>query len=406
MGYGKRTPKGEISIDNHLGRIRLRWRHNKQRHQLNLPYSYTPENIHYATVKAAEIKLDIMKGYFDPSLEKYKPPVTIKPAKVKTLEELPAVIAGPVHLLFLHELAAKFNVWGNNIRNIDVENSIDYLYTRKVLEKWVDVPIELIAEKLNAEDWAVTTYNRRLHYLKTFFIWLLTNGIITQNYLADVCRKKDKNKKKTARREPISEKEISSFLKAIRNDTYCPPASRFKHSYYYPFLLFIFHTGVRNAEAIGLRVRHIDLEKGQIEISEAFARTIKGANHAARIRKDTKMGNTRYLPMSDDLRLLLIPQMEMKAPDDFVFLSPYGLSIDDRMLQRRIFKPVMIKLGIGDKDLYVARHCFGTRAVQQGMPVTDVAYLMGHSTIETAMRNYVSVNKPAVSLPAINLSRN
>jgi integrase len=64
---------------------------------------------------------------------------------------------------------------------------------------------------------------------------------------------------------------------------------------------------------------------------------------------------------------------------------------------------VLIKLGIGDRDLYVARHSFGTRAVQQGMPLTDVAYLMGHTTIETASRNYVDVGKPAVSLPNISL---
>ncbi|WP_217605799.1 hypothetical protein [Chitinophaga sp. GbtcB8] len=66
-------------------------------------------------------------------------------------------------------IALKFNHWGNNIRNVDVENSIDYLYTRKLLEKWANVPIDQIAEKLNSTDWAFTTYNRRLNYLKTLF---------------------------------------------------------------------------------------------------------------------------------------------------------------------------------------------------------------------------------------------
>jgi integrase len=142
-------------------------------------------------------------------------------------------------------LVAKFNHWGNNIRNIDVENSVDYLYTRKLLEKWMDIPIDQIAGKLNGEDWATTTYNRRLHYLKTFFTWLLSNGFISQNHLIDVRRKRDKKKKKNPRRIPITEDEITTFLEAIRNDTYCPPASRFKHSYYHPFLSFIFQTGVK-----------------------------------------------------------------------------------------------------------------------------------------------------------------
>ena len=94
--------------------------------------------------------------------------------------------------------------------------------------------------------------------------------------------------------------------------------------------------------------------------------------------------------------------MRGKQPNDFVFPSPKGKSIDDRMLQRRILKPVLKKLGLEDRDLYAARHSFGTRAVQQGMSLTDVAYLMGHTTVETAMRNYVSVTKPAVTLPSIS----
>jgi integrase len=396
MGYTKKGKKGEISISNHRGRIMLRWRHEGIRYPLSLSYDYTPENMHYATLKADEIKLDIRKGCFDTTLEKYKPP---KPVKTQPVTK-PTVIeeAKPV---FLNDLVTKFNHWGNNIRNIDVENSIDYLYTRKLLEKWVDVPIDQIAEKLNSTDWAVATYNRRLNYLKTFFTWLLGAGTIAQNYLADVRRKREKKKKKNPRRIPISEEEISSFLEAIKNDTYCPANSRFKHSYYYPFLLFIFHTGVRNAEAIGLKVKHIDFDNGLIEISEAFARTIKGTNHAARISKGTKMENVRYLPIPEELRELLTAQVKDKNPDDLVFLSQKGLCIDDRMLQRRVFKPVLIKLDIGDRDLYVGRHSFGTRAVQQGMPLTDVAYLMGHTTIETASRNYVDVRKPATVLPTM-----
>ncbi len=129
---------------------------------------------------------------------------------------------------------------------------------------------------------------------------------------------------------------------------------------------------------------------------------MKGSNHAARKEKGTKMENVRYLPLSNELIAILKPQIQDKNPDEFVFNSPRGLSIDDRMLERRILKPVMINLGFGDRDLYAARHSFGTRAVQQGMALTDVAYLMGHSTVETAMRNYVSVTRPSKVLPSIS----
>jgi integrase len=98
-----------------------------------------------------------------------------------------------------------------------------------------------VAQKLNGESWAITTHNRRLGYLTTFFTWLVS--------------------KRVPRRMPLEEGEILAFLEAIRNNTYCHPSSAVKHSYYYPFLAFIFYTGVRNAEAIGLRVRHVDFDR-------------------------------------------------------------------------------------------------------------------------------------------------
>jgi integrase len=305
----------------------------------------------------------------------------------------------------LHELITNFNDWCVNIRNVDIENSIDYLYTRRLLEKWVDVPIDQVAQKLNGEKWAITTYNRRLGYLTTFFTWLVSKRVIGLNPLQDVCRKREKKRKKNPRRIPLEEGEILAFLEAIKNNTYCHPSSAVKHSYYYPFLAFIFYTGVRNAEAIGLRVRHVDFDSKTVEISEAFARTVKGTNHAARIQKGTKMENVRYLPLTDELFSLLEYQLNGKTPDEFAFPSPTGLCIDDKMLQRRVVKPVLKELGFDDRDLYAARHSFGTRAIQQGMPLTDVAYLMGHSTIETASRNYVHVGKPAITLPAININK-
>lgn len=400
MGQKLKTPKGEISITNFEGRIRLRWRHAGERFSLNLPYAYLPENLNHASVKATEIKLDILKGHFDVTLAKYKP--TPKSCDSPSGEEESKSTINEIKLpVFLNNLVEKFNDWGNNFRNVDVDNSIDYLYTRKLLEKWINVPIDQLVHKLNGENWAATTYNRRLTYLSNFFSWLTGLGIIERNHLQDVCKRKDKGKKKNPRRIPLDEQEITTFLNAIKSNEFCAACSSVKHSYYHPFLSFIFYTGVRNAEAIGLKVKHVDLTNKHVEISEAFARTVKGSNHAARIQKGTKMENVRYLPLNEQLTAILCKQIEGKQSNDFVFPSPKGLCINDTTLEKRILKPVLKKLGFGDKDLYSARHSFGTRAIQQGMPLTDVAYLMGHSTIETASRNYVHITRVAKALPTI-----
>ncbi|WP_170117682.1 site-specific integrase [Chitinophaga ginsengisoli] len=391
MGIKKKTSKGGISIENFRGRIRLRWRLNGERYTLSLPYAYLPENMQYAIVKETEIKLDILKDCFDSSLEKYKPVLT--PAI--SIPTKPAII-------YAHELADKFEDWTVQIRNININNSFDYLCTKRLLESWVNVPIEDIPAQMAAKKWGVITYNRRLNFLRSFFIWLQDTNVISLNPLLHINKRKSGRKKTNERRTPLTEEEIGRLLCAIQYDTFCPKRSAYKHSHYYPFLKFVFLTGLRNAEAIGLRVKHIDFENKQVEISETFARTIKGTNHAARITKGTKTENVRYLPLTDELIAILEPNIIDKNPDSLVFLSPKGLSIDDRMLGKRVLKPILTALGIENRDLYVARHSFGTRAVQQGMAITDVAYLMGHSTIETTIRNYVSVQKKAIALPKMN----
>lgn len=337
-----------------------------------------------------------MRGTFDCSLQKYNPQVekpVLQPIK-KTLPESKVV--------YLDGLVSKFKDWTAQIKNINIDHSIDYFGVLRVLEKYIDVPLEGIAGKIAVENWSVSTYNKRLNFLRSFFAWLLDTGVIPINPLLHVSKRREKKKSKNERRKPLTEQQISAFLEAIKLDIFCHKSSPVKHSFYYPFLKYIFITGVRNAEAVGLKVKHIDFNLRKIEISETFARTTKGTHHAARISKGTKTENVRYLPLTDELAELLLPLVQGKEPDDLIFLSPRDVSIDDRMLQRRIIKPVLLKMGFGDRDLYSARHSFGTRAVQQGMVLTDLAYLMGHATIQTAIQNYVNVDTPAAMMPKIH----
>ena len=243
MGQKLKSQKGDISITDFQGRIRLRWRVAGERYSLNLPFSYSTENLHHATVKVAEIKLDIMKECFDSTLEKYKPKVDIPvlPAVKKESPKPKAVYVG--HLI------SKYDDWTSQIKNVDINLSIDYFDVRKLLERYINVPLDEIASKIAVENWCTTTYNKRLSFLCNFFKWLFDTGIINSNPLLYVSKRRDKKKKKNERRKPLTEDEISTFLEAIRKDTFCHKASAFKHSFYYRFLKFIFLTGVRNAEA-------------------------------------------------------------------------------------------------------------------------------------------------------------
>ena len=176
--------------------------------------------------------------------------------------------------------------------------------------------------------------------------------------------------------------------------------SRSKPSHYYPFIYFIFKTGVRNAEAIGLRVSNIDKVNKHIHIKEVLARTLKGTSAALRVRKETKNGKERILPLTPDLLDVLIPVIDGRKNDDLVFQSPTGLAIDDNNFQPRIFKKILKELKIEERVLYACRHTFGSRCIDSGITPVMTAFLMGNNP-ETALRNYTHVIDIPTELPKI-----
>jgi integrase len=375
---GHRNSKGTVSIINYKGRVRLRWRYLSKRYSINL-FAYTKENTLHARITALEIEQDIVLGRFDQTLVKYG-------VKQNEKEEPKTIVA-------------YFEEWVTNYKQMDCDKHTNYNSTRNMMRKWGKIEECNIQKKLSLETNAAVTYNRRLTILKSFAKWLVKKGIWISNPLEDINPKKVK-KEKLPKRAPFNVKEIHLILEAIKNDTYTPKCSSYKHSYYYPFIYFLFKTGVRNAEAIGLRVSSVDLEKKQILIKEVLARTLKSGSTENRVRKETKNGKERTLPLTQDLQEVLEKVIVGKKQDDLVFHSPTGKSIDDHNFQNRVFKKVLNELGISDRVLYACRHTFGSRCIDEGITPVMTAFLMGNNP-ETALRNYTHQLNIPKELPKI-----
>ena len=211
--------------------------------------------------------------------------------------------------------------------------------------------------------------------------------------------KKSRKAYKTTRKQfrlPLTTEQIEAIILALKNNTYLNPHSAYPHSHYADFVETAFLLGLRNAELIGLQVKHCNFQQNTIEISSVLARTGNCSHAKARVRKGTKTGNIRFLPMNDRIKATLLRNCESKGKDDLIFTSVRDRkAIDDRAFQRRVLKPVMKAMGLEDRDLYVARHSFGSRALEKGYSLQAVSYMMGHSNIETTIRNYIHViNKP------------
>ena len=376
---GQKTSKGLVSLINDTNRIRLRWRYQTKRYSINLS-SYNKLNLLKARKTALLIEQDIATDIFDFSLLKYK-----------CDSESP--VKGSMTIVGL------FEKWVTDYKQMDCEKHINYFSVRSMLKKWGDIEQHNILTKLNSETFNGTTYNRRLTMLKSFVDWLVKNRVWRDNPLKDVSRKKTK-KVKSTKRTPLSENEIKAILSAFKNATFSSKYSLNKHSHYYPFIYFLFKTGVRNAEAIGLRIENVDTVKKRIIIKEVLARTIKSSSSASRVRKETKNGKERFLPLTQDLLNVLNPIIQGRNKDSLVFLSPTGKAIDDNNFLKRIFKKVLKELNIDERVIYVARHTFNSRCIDSGITPVMTAFLMGNNP-ETALRNYTHQLNLPNELPEI-----
>ncbi|SDF14935.1 Site-specific recombinase XerD [Mucilaginibacter pineti] len=441
----KRNAKGEVSIINDNGMIRLRWSYKRERFSYNTGFRFDDEkNQYHAYLKAAAIKLEILDGCFDRT--KYKAdtveycPLNIINAKevVKSAEITPVAIDTTIS--FNHALTAcnasaneelnlpasdskffqyietlfanysckevippgksaileKFDQWSTAIRHKDITRDNRYKSLRSKLFTWHYTSVSDLPALLDTENLSFGTYNEYLGLYRKFFEWITDTKLIAYNPFKHVMKRIDPGLPDPIERSALTPDVITAILKAFKNNTF----GKYHHRYY-DFLYFIYATAARNAEAIGLKRKYVDLENRTITIAECFARSIHGTHHNARVWKKTKTQNIRKLKMSEGLYQVLLPLCQGKAGDDLIFTSVNKNCVDDALLLRTAFRTVLAGLGIDYRVLYTARKSLATEALRQGMNVNSIAYILGHSTLKTAFAFYIEKQEALETLPNI-----
>ncbi|KOP26292.1 hypothetical protein AMR41_11370 [Hapalosiphon sp. MRB220] len=183
--------------------------------------------------------------------------------------------------------------------------------------------------------------------------------------------------------KPFTLEEVKRILEYLKNSQY--------YSHYYTFILFLFNTGCRVSEAIGVRWQDVDLAKREIHIYESLARN-KGSS-SNRQRKPTKTSKYRIIPINNTL-FELLSEMKKGKPDDLIFISPKGLPIDDHNLSQRCWRKTLEELRISHRPLKSTRSTFVSHCISSGMTVQETASITGHD-IRILIKYYLgSVKKP------------
>lgn len=319
-----------------------------------------------ASAIANRISNDIQAGCFDPSLDRYK--LTPKPQELNQ----PTLTLLALWDSWVSTLGLSAEVLAVHYR--DIRSQIQRTNPGLTDTKW------LIGSQLHPR-----TINKRMGYLRSMYAWAVSEGLLEASPVPAL------KPLKVSREhlEPFSLTELRQILEAAK--TVSP--------HYVPFITFLMLTGCRLSEAIGLRWVRVSFEAGTVTICESLSIDRTG-NGYKRKMKATKTGSVRVLTMSEPLRTLLLP---LKAhPDDLVFTSPKGFTVASGNL-RRAWVKILKAAKVPYRRPHVIRHSFASHAIAQGLPLTAVSYLLGHSSTNMVSRTYGHlIDRP--DLPSLRLT--
>lgn len=332
-----KSDKGSVQIKVSHSRLQLFFTYGGKRRYLSTGYPDSPRYRRVAERKAAIIEEDIDKERFDITLDKYRP-------QPKFVQDDTAVDLKPS----LAEL------WDGFIefKRPQCSPSTMYKQYRTFTNYLLALPthdldqVPLIMEHC-LKKIPPKSCKRFITRLSACCKWAIQAESIGTNPFAGMASIIKIPKGQRGDDDdiyPFSVEERDVILEAFRADSACSKFSQVKHSYYYPFLCFLFKTGCRPSEAIALQWKHIDKDFSRIRFVQPVVESEEGRVCKAGLKTQER----REFPCNQSLGKFL---REIKPhgcdPDSLLFPSPRtGTWINTGNFQERIWKSVLNKVGI------------------------------------------------------------
>lgn len=198
------------------------------------------------------------------------------------------------------------------------------------------------------------TVNRKLTALKTYFRYLVRNGVVSVNPMAKVIPPK------VAKRLPVFvEKEKMDLLFTSVDFGEGFPGLRNR------LIVELFYaTGMRLSELISLRDRDIDL-------------------HDQTLKVLGKRNKERLIPFGMGVKRLieLYTSDKQQFNSEFFFLTDRGERIYPRMVHRIVTGLLAQVTTLDKKSPHVLRHTFSTHLLNNGADLNAVKELLGHASL-------------------------
>lgn len=323
------------------------------------------------------MEFDWEQGQFDLSLKSYK---------LKNRVQVAKAAPNPSNLVS-KSTAKLLPLWDKWVKTLDLplRTLNDHYHCCRVMIAKVNPAWDDITWFVQS-DLSASTWNTRRRFIKSCIIWALSEGIIEGKNPWNGLKARRESKTGA---NPLNREETQLIIQAFEDNRFCSPNSPCKHSYYLPYLKFLLFTAARPGEVIALQWKHIDFENNLIEIAEAMGKDLELSPYATRkVRKETKTGEVRFLPLSPALKELLLAHKPVDAtPNALVFTGARGKGILDIRAFREAWKKVLNGLGLEYRKPYQTRHT-ALSHIAQNHGLLAAAKVAGHKSLDMVSRHY------------------
>ena len=360
----KRAKSGTVKIRCSNDRLQLVFSWSKKRYCLSLGLSDTPFNRKQAQDKALEIDRDIQYGEFDATLAKYRPQPPTPPEPV-------------VPSLTLASLWARyFEYVCVNASPKTIDGTYDPVtgHLQQCLTDGLQNALKFRAELLK-----ITTQDqtrRSLMQLSAACKWGMKHGLVQANPLEGMYKDLEPSQPDPPVAFTVEERDriIAAF------EAHKGRGMGYRH--YAPFVKFLFWTGCRPCEAIGLRWGSVTADCSKVHFHESI---VEVSGRQVR-RPETKTGVRRWFSCTPKLQeMLQAIRPEQPQAEALVFPSPKKKSIGLSNFNDRGWATILTSLGLDIKENlkmtpYNCRDTFITLQAIQGHSSTTIARWVGNSS--------------------------
>lgn len=200
---------------------------------------------------------------------------------------------------------------------------------------------------------------RILSSLRSFFSWLVLEGVITDN----PCDKVDSPKLGRFLPDVLSVEEVSAIMDSVDVSTWQGKRDR-------AILEVLYGCGLRVSEAVELKISCLYFDEGFIRII--------GKGNKERLVPAGEMAADAV-----NEYLLHRPSPYDAKSDDLVFLNRFGRSLSRQSMFKMIKKQALIADVRKEISPHTFRHSFATHLVENGADLRLVQEMLGHESLTT-----------------------